>query len=224
MSWNKAYSIFPRSTFVQYKGYNLEAKDSSPRPSPREKTWAGWNLQELMWLDEQPLNHPIRNYRRVGDGFSWTIPFDTKNVQWSKIPDYVLEYQSFKMIPLQGLVYGVLRPVAYHIGATEFLHETLSYRYLCNRDLFRFLNQHFGSAIPIEPRDTEPTARQVDHASTRGNREGSSLERTGDSEKSKPSTSRDAEFPDWYREWERLSGDGNVFPEFRRGSLEVGNS
>lgn len=220
MSWNKAYSIFPRSTFIQYNGFKLEAKDSRSCFSPGEKTFAGWNLQELVWLEEQPLNHPIRKYRRVGDGFSWTIPFNTKNVQWSKIPDYVLEYQSFKMNPLAGFFDGVVRPVAYQTVATEFMDETLSYRYLCNRDLFRFLNQHFGSAVPTEPHDTELTARQIYPACTKGNHEGSSLNRVGDPEKTKPRTSRDAEFPDWYRKWERLSGDGNGFPKFRKGPLE----
>ena len=95
MSWNKAYSLFPLSTFVEYEGYKLVAKYSPSCLSLRGHSSRGSNLQELIRLEEHHLKHPIRKYRRVGDGFTWKIPFDTKNVQWSNIPDQVLEYQSF---------------------------------------------------------------------------------------------------------------------------------
>ncbi len=48
-----------------------------------------------MWREENGSNHPIRNSRLVGDRFTWTIPFDTKHVTWSRTPDYILEYADF---------------------------------------------------------------------------------------------------------------------------------
>lgn len=226
MSWNKAYSIFPLSTFVQYKGYKLVGKD---RPTDRDNlscsslrgySLRGLNLRELLRLEEHHPNHLIRKYRRVGDRFTWTIPFDTKNVQWSKIPDQVLAYQSFQMIARVVGAYRVNEPIACQISVMEYINETLRYRYLCSNDFFRFLKSHFNFSILMEPLDTEPSARPVFHAGTMGDREGHSLRRITDPEKAKARTSRDAEFPDWYREWERLSGDENVFPEFSRRIID----
>ena len=102
MSWNNAYSIYPFSTFVQYKGYKLVGgryqvvRDKLVYISLKMNSLPKGNFQGLIRLQEHPIKHPIRNYRRVGDEFTWTIPFDTKNVQWSEIPDQVLEYQSFQ--------------------------------------------------------------------------------------------------------------------------------
>ena len=104
------------------------------------------------------------------------------------------------MIARIGGGYGVNEPIACQIYVKEFMDETLSYRYLCSIDLFRFLNSYFHSSILIEPRDTEPSARPAIHAGIMGNRKGLSLKRIGDSEKSKSRTSRDAEFPDWYKD------------------------
>ena len=219
MSWNKAYSIFPLSTFVQYQGYQLAAKYSPCCLSLKGYSSRGWNLQKFIRLEEHHLNHPIRKYRRVRDGFTWTIPLDTKNVQWSKIPDQVLEYQSFKIMARIGGGYAINEPIGCHIRAREFMDETLSYRYLCSIDLFRFLQSHFCTSILIEPRDTEPSARPVIHAGTMGNRKGPSIKRIEDPEKSKSRTSRDAEFPDWYRAWERLREDENGFPEFSERTI-----
>lgn len=84
-SWNKAYSKLLLSTFVQYKGYQLRAESSRSSSFLKGYSLKGWNMHELMWLEEKRLNHLIRTCRRVGDGFAWTIPFDTKNVQWSKV-------------------------------------------------------------------------------------------------------------------------------------------
>lgn len=81
-------------------------------------------MRERIPLEEHHLNHPVRKYRRVGDGFSWTIPFDTKNIQWSKIPDQVLEHQSFKMIALIGEGHGVNEPIAIQmLYAIKFRHK-----------------------------------------------------------------------------------------------------
>ena len=53
------------------------------------------NVQGVIWPEEKRRNHPIRERRRVGDRYTWIIPFDTSKVEWSKTPDYVLEHACF---------------------------------------------------------------------------------------------------------------------------------
>ena len=165
-----------------------------------------------MCLEEKRLNHPIRTYRRIGDGFTWTIPFDTQNVQWSKIPDYVLEYACFQMHSRQDT-----GPIAYQINTTEFVDQTLKYRYSSNWDMLWFLREKVDSSMLIEPREMDPSAIPVVHAGIMDNPERSLLYRIEGSGGSGSRTSRDAEFPDWYRAWERQFGNWNVFPEFYEG-------
>ena len=197
MSWNKAYSVFPLSTFVQYKGYELGAK--CPRSCfLKEYTGyplRGWNMQDLMRSEEKRLNHPIRTYRRVGDGFTWTIPFDTENVQGSKLPDYVLEYACFQMQSRQTTHF-----TDYQIFTYEYKDRTLKYRYLSNWDMLGFIRDKIDCSTAIEPRKMDQSARSgVRHPR---------MEPWGGS------ISLDAKIPDWYREWERQIGDGEIFPEF----------
>ena len=99
MSWNKAYSIYPLSTFVQHKGYKLVGGrykvvgDKLFCFSLEIYSFRKGNFQALIQTQEHHNGHPIRQHRMIGDEFTWAIPFDTKNVQWSEIPDR-MEYQS----------------------------------------------------------------------------------------------------------------------------------
>lgn len=213
MSWNRAYSVFPLSTFIQYKGYQLGGPFSRSPSLLNEYSLRGWNMQKLMWLEEKRLNHPIRTYRRIGDGFTWTIPFDTKSVQWSKIPDYVLEYACFQMHSRQDM-----GPIAYQISTTEFIDQDLKYRYLSNFNMLWFLREKVDCSMLIEPREMDPSARPVVYAGRIDNGERSWQYRIVGSGQWESRTSRDAEFPDWCREWERqFKENWNFFPEFYEG-------
>ncbi len=97
ISWNKAYSIFPLPTFIQHKCYSLQDWREWDREALRTQSQRGWNVQGVMWPEEQRHNHPIRERRRVGDRYTWMIPFDTRRVEWSKTPDYVLEHACFRV-------------------------------------------------------------------------------------------------------------------------------
>ena len=96
LSWNKAYSVFALPTSIQHKSYLLREWDETAEEIVRYYS-PGWNVQEVMWPEEKRLNHPIRERRRIGDGYTWMIPFNTRQVEWSKTPDYVLEHACFKM-------------------------------------------------------------------------------------------------------------------------------
>ena len=99
LSWNKAYSLFALPTSIRYKSYLLNNCDDEgdTGKAARIESKRGWNVQGVMWPEEKSSNHPIRERRRVGDRFTWTIPLDTKQVEFCNTPDYVLEYSSFKM-------------------------------------------------------------------------------------------------------------------------------
>ena len=125
------------------------------------------------------------------------------------------------------MAYGINGPIACHIGAIRVMEKPLSYRYSCSPDLFNLLDWHFNDSILSEPRDLGLSARPSFHVDITVNCDGPSLDCTGDSEKSKLRASREAEFPDWYRKWERprrvengygkwdrWSRDENGFPEF----------
>lgn len=63
----------------------------------------------------------------------------------------------------------------------------------------------------------EQFARPVVSAGIVDKSERSLIHQNEGSGESESRTSRDAEFPDWYREWERQSGNWIVFPEFYDG-------
>ena len=87
-------------------------------------TNCGWKLRHVEWPEERHLHtdrpirksrrakvrnvvepkegkphtsHSFRNLRRVGDKYTWIIPFDTTNVEGFEILDYVLEYAVFTL-------------------------------------------------------------------------------------------------------------------------------
>ena len=97
-------------------------------------------MQEIMWPEEKRINHPVRKYRQLGDRFTWTIPVDSKKVEWSKTPNYVLEYASFgtvsnheylgldeRYIDYQHLPEQHAGPRCYGIDAVLFAGRTLKY-------------------------------------------------------------------------------------------------
>ena len=97
ISWNKAYAIFPLSTFVHRKTYLSKPLDGRIGPLLANCSRRGWKSQQTLWFEEEGLSHPIRPLRRIGDCFTWAISFDTGNVKWSKTPNYVLEHSHFNV-------------------------------------------------------------------------------------------------------------------------------
>ena len=76
-----------------------------------------------MWPEEKRRNHPIRERRRIGDGYTWMIPFNTRQVEWSRTPDYVLEHACFKM----DLSMNYDDPKPYNIEYDAFRHYTIDF-------------------------------------------------------------------------------------------------
>ena len=221
MSWNKAYSVFPLPTFVQYKGYQLGVNGSFPGFLRERLAYplGRWKMQEIMCLGEKRVNHPLRTFRRVGDRFTWTIPFNTENVQWSKIPDYVLEYASFQMESRY-----VFKHYDYKIFTYMYMNRILMYQYLVNLDMEYFVREKIYCSTVVKAREIDQSAKSV-----------VSTGKTDYRKRPVPRVmepwggliSLDAEFPEWYGEWERHIGDENKFPEFPEffeGGLLVASS
>ncbi|KAJ4409451.1 hypothetical protein N0V82_009471 [Gnomoniopsis sp. IMI 355080] len=112
VTWNKAYSMYPKTTFVDQKTFPL---------LPLERRWhdlyrnyfikygqRGWTRMvrlpviekpgELFaaaaWRTSGPL-WPIQ--RKVGDKYSWVMRLETEGVKPSTIPDSVIESSIFEI-------------------------------------------------------------------------------------------------------------------------------
>ena len=94
--------MFALPTCILKTCYSLQAWDERSTNSAQVLSRRGFNIQGVLWPEDKRRNHPIRERRRVGDRYTWTIPFDTRQVQTSKTPDYVLEYACFDYIDVDG--------------------------------------------------------------------------------------------------------------------------
>ena len=209
MSWNKAYSAFPLSTFVQHKGYQLKALDEYFAPLVSKYSRRGWNMQEIMWPEERRVNHPIRKHRRIGDRFTWTIPFNTKGIKWSKTPDYVLEHACFRILcPRPGYpdpnaaIHEHRGPKYFYIDAEIFHGPTLKYAYLHGGDdLVYFLGIRVDQSTLMELRKLEPSARPANYDNLV--QDPRRFYQRAFFPKPDSWTYRDDELPGWYKAWEQ---------------------
>ncbi|MCJ1467351.1 hypothetical protein MMC07_005975 [Pseudocyphellaria aurata] len=198
-SWNKAYSIFPLHTFVRHKGYLLKPLDDSFSSLLDKYSRRGWRFQESMWPEEAAIsNQPIQTTRRIGDRFTWMIPFDISKVEWSRNPDSVLEHANFVMDPERddGRTY-------YNIKASLFRCEVLRHRYLygesaanhAHESWMDFLGGRVKSLTFLELYKMAPEARPT------------SLQKSclftcmRNCKKPKSWTYWDDEIPRWYQTW-----------------------
>lgn len=94
ISWNKAYAIFPKSSFISHKGFLAHALDINLKD---DYSRHGWRIQDVQWAEDERRDKSFGLTRRVGDKYTWTIPFDTTKVSWSLTPDFVLEHAVFSI-------------------------------------------------------------------------------------------------------------------------------
>lgn len=103
LTWNTAYSIFPLPTFIHGKSYLLKPI----RMDSEYGEWAfpsGMKIQDALWDEERTRNHPIREQRRIGDRFTWTIDLPTRGITCrSKVPDSVLQHCHFMLRKIMDL-------------------------------------------------------------------------------------------------------------------------
>ena len=101
ISWNKAYAIYPRSTFIDRKLYllNLDrvCESAGGVKSPRhydlieEYEGLGWALDAHYYQYGNDVRYPFGNDRLLADSNTWVIAFDVGGVTPSQVPDGPLE-------------------------------------------------------------------------------------------------------------------------------------
>jgi hypothetical protein len=142
MSWNKIYSIFPRTTIAHHKFYPLRSLDDDFGSVLVELAQQGWTSRDLVWPDltkDEP--HGI-GPRRVGDHFSLVMPLPSISTrcQVAFTPDYVLELVKFDVCddpprPVSSRGFGnqtsIVRPRdrKLYIQVEELTSPALRYRY-----------------------------------------------------------------------------------------------
>ena len=173
ISWNKAYSLFPQPTFIQRKSYLLGYCDSVTRSAMRKLSRNGWDVQGVMWPEEERSNHPIRERRRVGDRYTWTIPFDTRKFKPPKTPDYVLEHACISMDLSSShrndeSWYGDFEDGEvryYEIHANPLKSKVLKHTYLCgDLEMMDFFLRRLNSFTVVELHKLKRTERPSNYA------------------------------------------------------------
>ncbi|KAL9580239.1 MAG: hypothetical protein Q9212_004611 [Teloschistes hypoglaucus] len=97
ISWNKAYAIYPQSSFIHHKSYLLKKMDDYNGRSVAKYDARGWRSQDVLWPEEEASHGCIVKPRRLNDKFTWTIPFDVIDVAPAATPDFVLEFSTWKL-------------------------------------------------------------------------------------------------------------------------------
>jgi hypothetical protein len=101
ITWNKAYSLFPRQTLIDQKTINLTQEDERPEAGADLRSLAkmGFTNGDILWPDlnmESPALPRRGQLRRIGDQqISLVIPVDVTSVSTPMVPDSAIEYSSF---------------------------------------------------------------------------------------------------------------------------------
>ena len=136
-SWNKAYSMYPLTTFVHRNAFTIPSASESYKEviEPHVETYErrGWDFHPPRWLDatdDDATNYPLRPIRNVGDRYTWTIPFDTKGIEGTQAdPDYVIEHGVFSVSSRPSLHRENHHLQKYNFIARHFTSGVLTYGY-----------------------------------------------------------------------------------------------
>ncbi|KAI1084987.1 hypothetical protein F5B20DRAFT_122961 [Whalleya microplaca] len=111
ISWNKAYAIFPRATFLSHETVPLKDVNEYFGALHAKYSQRGWRMRSepvvdgpylgpFFLGDRFLLGNLQKPDRRVGDKDTWILRLDTTSVQPPSKPDFVLEYSSFELIKI----------------------------------------------------------------------------------------------------------------------------
>ncbi|KAL9627261.1 MAG: hypothetical protein Q9204_006697 [Flavoplaca sp. TL-2023a] len=212
ITWNKAYSIFPLTTFIQKRGYLLRLPDADFASLMVNYTQRGWTIQQSMRPEDPRANHPIRENRRIGDQFTWQIPLDVRKVKSSKTPDAVLEYSNFGFRISR---YRHWDPFiedgnfSYIIAAFLYPCDALRYKYTYSLTDWRaFMINEATRLTMLELRKLKPSQRPPHYDRLVYGK--SSQFGHKSIEKPESWTYWDSEIPNWYYAWEKIYNDNKA--------------
>lgn len=133
ISWNRAYSMFPKTTFLDHEVVPLKGADADVRAEIAKCGELGWFLR----ANASPHEELSRTNRRIGDPRTWKMDLDTLRVKQPGIPTTVLEYSSFGIqqptVSLETTWYQLEESLKYSISVKPLTSQVLEYRYTCSR-------------------------------------------------------------------------------------------
>lgn len=146
ITWNKAFALFPRTTFLRHHAYPLSKLTEYYTLLHAKYTRRGWAMRTLPPHSSTPPE--LSSYRRVGDRMSWQMTLDAQSVVQTGQPDYVLEYSQFDVTSgfsdYQGRWDELEYAAAFKIEAQLWTSNVLRYKYtFVNTDFMR----EFGSRM-----------------------------------------------------------------------------
>ena len=158
-SWQKAYSIFPRTTFIDRRCYMLKEIDQFHAPRLAKYSRRGWQLQDVAWAGE-PRVPALEGTRRVGDHHSWVIPLNIEGVEQTGKPDHVFAFANFHVEKYANNKWGGRGPTYYNITAKGFKALVLRYRYIyASQSWMDFLGTRMDSLTTMELLKLDPNER-----------------------------------------------------------------
>ena len=141
LSWNKAYALYPRHTFLEKETYLLQnIRDRLPntlwRQNMQDFANSGIKAKGLHWDED---SDPIAGIRRVGDQSTWTIGLNVSNIKLNHrpIPDAILESTSFAIRPYTPVTHDSFggHVSRYTMGATKTISSPiLKYKYVVHEE------------------------------------------------------------------------------------------
>lgn len=214
ISWNKAYALFPRASFIYHKSYLLKEMSDYVGKLLAKYDERGWTSQDVLWPEDEVSNRSMLVNRRIGDQHTWIIPLDTTDVARPDIPDTVLEYSTFRLSKCQKVDPELGDPDLgyYEVDTKNFESMVLKHKYsvsITRRDQRQFWTTFAGPRLErlsfLELCKIPPPQRPggIQHEMDRVRRGNVYFCTLKHLLGSIQLPSYDSEIPKWYAEWER---------------------
>jgi len=123
---NKAYAIFPLSTFIHRHGVAIRRQDEFYESHAEKYTKRQYHISASRKPDQRRLKPEFAHIRRVGDNLTWTIAFWYNWLRTTKDADSVLEYSGFGFVTNSTAVRSA---VHYRLRALPCEARVLQHRY-----------------------------------------------------------------------------------------------
>ena len=98
ITWNRAYSLFPRHTLIDHKLFPLRDIGDEFGIEMSALTSLGWTNRDLVWADQAiPKGIKLEGLRRIGDAATLTIKLTTEQELVPQVPASVVEMAQFEV-------------------------------------------------------------------------------------------------------------------------------
>ncbi|KAF2247438.1 hypothetical protein BU26DRAFT_506677 [Trematosphaeria pertusa] len=99
-TWNKVYSLFPSSTFIDKEGYLMVELSERVGPTLYQLSKGGYKAKDIHWFEKNykapgMTSEMLTRSRRIGDQHTLVIRLSTADVSKPAVPDGALESTTF---------------------------------------------------------------------------------------------------------------------------------